>query len=158
MGTSAPDRSATPLFRRAAGLNGFGTRPEARRSGDGTSSVFVRSGRGDCGFGRSKDDTAQQRSIRSTLSLLLILPLISLIALWVYAASTTLGETFAKRTADSINHQVGGPTEQMIVQLQAERTATFTWQSTNPRPSEKALAAQRALTDQAVSQSVAEFP
>ena len=111
-----------------------------------------RKGRGD-GYDRydRPGGSAQQRSIRSTLSLLLILPLISLIALWVYAASTTLGEALAKRTADSINHQVGGPTELMIVQLQAERTATFTWQSTNPRPSEKALEAQRALTNQAVT-------
>jgi len=107
---------------------------------------------GDAGArGGRQRRAGRQRSIRSTLVLLLILPLISLIALWAYAASTTLGDALAKRAADSINHEVGAPIEALVVQLQVERSQTFGWQSTTPRPPRKALDAQRALTDQAVA-------
>ena len=93
----------------------------------------------------------RQRSIRSTLSLLLILPLVSLIGLWAYAAATTVGAALGTRTEDSINRQVGAPTQRLFEQLQAERSLTFAWQSTSPRPSREALDAQRALTGQAVT-------
>jgi signal transduction histidine kinase len=98
-----------------------------------------------------QDRTARQRSIRSTLTMLLVLPLVSLIALWVYAASSTLGGALAKRGSDTLNKQIGTPTELMIVQLETERSQTFAWQSAHPRPSRTALTKQRALTDAAVA-------
>ena len=45
--------------------------------------------RGAFGTGRA----ARQRSIRSTITILLVIPLLSLIALWAYAAVSTVGES-----------------------------------------------------------------
>jgi hypothetical protein len=71
----------------------------------------------------------RQRSIRSTITILLVLPLISLIALWAYAAASTVGGAIAKRNADALNKDVGGPLQVLGEQLAAERADTFAWQS-----------------------------
>jgi anti-sigma regulatory factor (Ser/Thr protein kinase) len=93
----------------------------------------------------------RQRSIRSTFILLLAIPLISLIALWVYLASGTAGAAFAKRDSDTVNKNLGAPTTALYIQLDQERTETFTWQSAGGRVPRAGLDAQRAKTDSAIS-------
>ena len=51
----------------------------------------------------------RQRPIRSTLTVLLIIPVVSLIALWVYAASTTVGGVIAKRGSPRKTRPLGKP-------------------------------------------------
>ena len=94
---------------------------------------------------------ARQRSIRSTIMILLIIPLVSLVALWAYAASSTVGGALAKRNSDAANHAIGGPLELLITGLAAERTDTFIWQSSHGRLPRTALDAQRVLTDTAIA-------
>lgn len=94
---------------------------------------------------------ARQRSIRSTITILLIIPLLSLIALWAYAATSTVGGALAERNADTLNTDIGGPIQALFAQLAAERTDTFTWQSAHGRLPRTTLDAQRARTNAAVT-------
>ena len=93
----------------------------------------------------------RQRSIRSTITILLVLPLISLIALWAYAAASAVGGAVTKLNADTINKDVGGPLQVLGEQLAAERADTFAWQSANGRMPAAPLAAQRRATDAALA-------
>jgi signal transduction histidine kinase len=100
---------------------------------------------------RHRDRTARQRSIRSTITVLLVIPLLSLIALWAYAASSTVGGALAKRTSDAINQEIGAPTQALVQQLDTERAETFAWQSAHGRMPRTALDAQRARTTAAMA-------
>ena len=93
----------------------------------------------------------RQRPIRSTLTVLLIIPVVSLIALWAYAASTTVGGAIAKRNSDTVNKDIGAPTQALFTQLTQERALTFVWQSVHGRMPRTGLDAQRTHTDAAVA-------
>ena len=94
---------------------------------------------------------ARPRSIRFTLTSLMIIPLISLIALWAYAATSTIGGAFAQRAYDTENNDTGGPGQALLVQLVQERTLTYVWLSTGRRASPAAVDGQRAATDAATA-------
>src|SRR3954468_17491022 len=85
------------------------------------------------GMSSSATPARRQRSIRSTITLLLIIPLLSLIALWVYAASGTVGPALAKQHSAALNNTVGQPILNMSVALQAERAQAFAWQASGGR-------------------------
>jgi len=86
----------------------------------------------------------RQRPIRSTITILLVIPLVSLIALWAYAATSTVGGALARQNADELNTDLGGPLQALIAQLDAERADTFTWQSAHGVLPRDAPAAERA--------------
>ena len=92
----------------------------------------------------------RQRSIRSTIMILLVIPLLSLVALWAYAATSTVGGAFAKRNADTLNHDLQGPLSNLTVQVDTERALTYAWQSAHGRLPRTSMVAQRALTDRAI--------
>jgi signal transduction histidine kinase len=94
---------------------------------------------------------ARPRSIRSTLTILMVIPLISLIALWTYAATSTIGGAFAQRAYDTENRDTGGPGQALLVQLVQERTLTYVWLSTGRRSSPAAVDGQRAATNAAIA-------
>jgi signal transduction histidine kinase len=85
------------------------------------------------GMPSSATPARRQRSIRSTITLLLIIPLLSLIALWVYAASGTVGPALAKQHSAALNNTVGQPILNMSVALQTERAQAFAWQASGGR-------------------------
>jgi signal transduction histidine kinase len=93
----------------------------------------------------------RQRPIRSTLTVLLVIPLVSLIALWAYAASSTVGGAIGKRNSDTANKIIGAPTQALFQQLAQERADTFIWQSADGRQPRTQLDAQRKQTDAAVA-------
>ena len=72
---------------------------------------------------------ARQRSIRSTITILLVIPLLSLIALWAYAAVSTVGGAIANKNDNTLNQEVGGPIAALVGALQTEGADTFVWQS-----------------------------
>jgi len=113
----------------------------------------------------------RQRPIRATLTVLLVIPLLSLIALWAYAASSTVGGALAKRNSDTVNSDIGAPTQALLLDLNSERAESFAAQSAQgavsllPRSAPRAdlvraqaaaselkagLAAQRKQTDAAL--------
>ena len=93
----------------------------------------------------------RQRPIRSTLTVLLVIPLVSLIALWAYAASSTVGGAIGKRNSDTANKLIGAPTQALFQDLVQERADTFIWQSAHGLQPRTGLDAQRKQTDAAVA-------
>ena len=65
------------------------------------------------------DRTARQRSIRSTITILLVIPLLSLIALWAYAAVSTVGGAIANKNDNTLNQEIGAPTAAVVEAFQA---------------------------------------
>ncbi|HEX3960886.1 MAG TPA: sensor histidine kinase [Trebonia sp.] len=94
---------------------------------------------------------ARPRSIRFTLTGLMIIPLVSLTALWAYAASSTIGGAFAQRAYDKENNATGGPDSVLLDSLIQERTLTYVWLSAGRRTSSAAVDKQRPLTDAAIT-------
>src|SRR5580692_6703365 len=77
-----------------------------------------------------------------TLAGLLVVPLVSLIALWTFAASITLGSALREHNYNRLVALSAAPTDRLANQVSQERQRTFTWLSTDPRPA----AAQPAQT------------
>jgi signal transduction histidine kinase len=94
---------------------------------------------------------ARPRSIRSTLISLMVVPLISLMALWAYAATSTIGGAFAQRAYDKENSATGGPDSALLDSLIQERTLTYVWMSSDRRASPSAMDKQRPLTNAALT-------
>jgi signal transduction histidine kinase len=81
----------------------------------------------------------------------MVIPLLSLIALWAYAATSTIGGAFAQRAYEKENNATGGPDSALLGQLIQERTLTYVWLSTGRRASPAAVDKQRPLTDAAIT-------
>jgi signal transduction histidine kinase len=94
---------------------------------------------------------ARPRSIRTTLISLMVIPLISLIALWAYAATSSIGGAFAQRAYDTENSATGGPDSTLLDALIQERTLTYIWMSSGRRASPAAMDKQRRLTTAALA-------
>jgi signal transduction histidine kinase len=91
----------------------------------------------------------RQRSIQRTLAVLLVIPLISLIGLWAFAANSTIGTVLAKYHSDTVSRDMGAQTQAILQNVATERTDTFIFQNGGRQISKAALAAQRAKTDAA---------
>ena len=100
---------------------------------------------------RRGERAARQRSIRTTITILLVIPLLSLTALYIYAATSTVGGAMAERNSTTVNTDIGAPLERLIEQLATERADTFLWQSADGRVSSAAMLAQRPRTDAAIA-------
>ena len=93
----------------------------------------------------------RQRPIRVTLTVLFLVPLVSLIALWGYAATGTIESVIGKQNSNTVNKEFGGPGQALLLQLAQERADTFAWQNAHGLMPRTSLDAQRARTDAAVS-------
>lgn len=94
----------------------------------------------------------RQRSIQRTLALLLVIPLISLVGLWVFAAVNTMGTVLAKSKSDAVARDIGGQTEALLQDVATERADTFIFQNGGGRLiTRTVLTAQRAKTDAAAA-------
>ena len=94
---------------------------------------------------------ARQRSIRSTITILLVIPLLSLIALWAYAAVSTVGGAIANKNDNTLNQLTGAPIAALAQALETERADTFVWQSAHGHVPANTMDAQRAVTAAAVA-------
>ena len=90
---------------------------------------------------------SRNRSIRFKIFLLLLLPLLSLSALWGFVLNLTVGDGAALLRANTLYQEVGLTSTELGLQLQAERTQSSVVISTRVRTSE--VDGQRARTDQA---------
>ena len=89
--------------------------------------------------------------MRFTLAGLLVVPLVSLVALWAFAASITLGNALREHNYNRLVALSAAPTDELANQVSQERQQTFTWLSTDPRPPAAQLAATRDRTNAAVT-------
>ncbi|GAA2376769.1 sensor histidine kinase [Nonomuraea africana] len=89
---------------------------------------------------------ASGRSIRFKIATLLVVPLVSLVALWGFAASTTAGEAFNLLKVDTIWSGVINDADILVYNLQQERLASAE-RMAGGATARGALAAARANTD-----------
>ncbi|NUR92054.1 MAG: sensor histidine kinase [Nonomuraea sp.] len=89
------------------------------------------------------------RPIALKLLILLLVPLMSLVGLWAFAAGLTGGDGLRLLEMNELASHLATPSEQVVVQLQNERTASVEFLATS-RGADK-LARQRGHTDRAVS-------
>ncbi|MFG2194098.1 nitrate- and nitrite sensing domain-containing protein [Streptomyces sp. NPDC048639] len=93
---------------------------------------------------------AHRKSIRFTLTLLILTPLLVLTALWGYAASVWTGEGLALRADAELAASAGKPAHTLVVRLQEERRLTASWQASPGDASRSAVTDARGSTDAAV--------
>ncbi|MFD1541643.1 sensor histidine kinase [Nonomuraea guangzhouensis] len=92
---------------------------------------------------------SQNRSIRFKIFLLLLLPLLSLSALWGFALNLTVGDGQALLRANTLYQTIGVTSTDLGLQLQAERAQSAVAVTTRQLTQE--LGAQRAGTDKSVA-------
>ncbi|HEX5294143.1 MAG TPA: nitrate- and nitrite sensing domain-containing protein, partial [Streptosporangiaceae bacterium] len=90
---------------------------------------------------------ARTRSMRLTLTTLLIVPLVSLVALWGFAASVTLGNALRDRNYNHLVSTGAKVYDQLETRLAEERLQTFIYLSTGGRSPVAPLTAARAQTN-----------
>ena len=90
---------------------------------------------------------ARTRSMRLTLTTLLIVPLVSLLALWGFAASVTLGNALRDRQYNHLVSTGAKVYDQLETRLAEERLQTFIWLSTGRRSPVAPLDAARTQTN-----------
>src|SRR5437868_7841303 len=88
---------------------------------------------------------ASGRSIRFKITTLLVVPLVSLVALWGFAASTTTGPAVELLSMSTFSDGVLGPADELVYQLQRERLAS----AERLGGSANGVIQQRAVTDKA---------
>src|SRR5437868_11392625 len=71
----------------------------------------------------------RQSSIRLKVAALLLVPLLSLVALWGYAASVTGREALAQRKYHTLDRQFASGGQGVLVELGKERLAAATYLS-----------------------------
>ncbi|MFE9100746.1 sensor histidine kinase [Actinomadura geliboluensis] len=93
------------------------------------------------------------RSIRSKVTALLLVPLLSLVALWGYAASVTGRDALAQRKYHTLDRVFGASGQSLLVELGKERQSSAVFLSTprsTPGGVPVTLVAQRTRVDKAV--------
>jgi hypothetical protein len=93
----------------------------------------------------------RRRSIRAMLAPLFIVPLVSLLALWGFAASVTLNNALREHDFTTENQRFGGQAQKLGLQLAQERSAAFVWLSSRHRPPAFVLSKQRSMTDATIA-------
>ena len=94
---------------------------------------------------------ARTRSIRLMLAVLFVVPLISLLALWGFAASVTLSSAIQERNFNAQDNTIGAPAEALGVELTLERLQSFIYLNSGRRAPVGPMLAQRKATDAAVA-------
>lgn len=67
------------------------------------------------------------RTVRAKIVCLLMVPVVSLLALWAYATVTTAQDVARMRQLQRVDSTVRGPVADAVVALQAERTAAVAY-------------------------------
>src|ERR1700761_3677985 len=86
----------------------------------------------------------RQWPIRRTMTLLLAIPVIAMVALWAYAAATTIGPYLAQRNGQTLNREIGPSSEEFLAQITQERADTLAWQTAHGAVPKTTLTSRRA--------------
>lgn len=100
---------------------------------------------------RSRVRPARRRSIRALLALLFVVPLVSLLALWGFAASVTLHNALQEHNFTTEDRLYGESAQTLGFELALERSQSFVWLSSGRKTPIGPLLAQRRATDAAVA-------
>ncbi|TMR88545.1 sensor histidine kinase [Nonomuraea basaltis] len=99
---------------------------------------------------RGWDMGSRNRSIRFKIFLLLLLPLLSLSALWGFVLNLTMGDAQSLLRANTLYRTLGVTSTDLGLQLQAERVRSA--EALTTRELTEALGSQRARTDRSVGE------
>ncbi|WP_449062527.1 sensor histidine kinase [Planomonospora algeriensis] len=92
---------------------------------------------------------ASSRSIRFKLSVLLVTPLASLVALWGFGAVVTVGDSVGLLNVGTLYETVAEPADDLVLALQREHLLSTEYVVTRSAADRGGLDAQRMITDQA---------
>ncbi|MFF6781559.1 nitrate- and nitrite sensing domain-containing protein [Streptomyces sp. NPDC012510] len=90
------------------------------------------------------------RSVRAKIVALLMLPIVSLMALWSFAAVTTVAAIGDTERAKDVNSELLAPVAEFVTALQAERTAAMRYAARRSETGLDELRADQQSTDDAV--------
>jgi signal transduction histidine kinase len=93
----------------------------------------------------------RQRSIRVLLTAIFIVPLVSLLGLWGFAASVTVSNAVQEHNFTHEDQLYGGWAQSIFTQLAQERLQAYEWLSEGRRGSDAAYVKQQQSTDHAVA-------
>ncbi len=96
----------------------------------------------------SRPARARNWSIRAKIVAVLLVPLVTLVAMWMLTTWVTLGPGLTLLDAQNNLDNIGRPAQALIAELQAERKLSFTYVATDRRDA-RSLTAQRGQTDTA---------
>lgn len=96
-------------------------------------------------------DRLRPRSVRAKIVALLMLPIVSLMALWGFAAVTTASSIGDLERAKDVNSELLTPVGDFVTTVQGERTATLRYVAAPGADSLAALETARAATDKAAT-------
>jgi signal transduction histidine kinase len=100
---------------------------------------------------QGSDKRPRIRSIRRRIAVLLVIPLVSLVALWGFSASITLGAALDKFHVSTTYDKIGKPGATLAIQLEIERSLSAVVAASHGQVGVADLAAQRPKTDQALA-------
>jgi signal transduction histidine kinase len=92
----------------------------------------------------------RSRPIRLFLILMLAVPLVSLVALWAFAASITVRGAISDHTYNASVTSITAAVEPLTLELPVEREASYLWLVGDRKSSEASVLAARKLVDGAV--------
>ncbi|MGJ6968556.1 sensor histidine kinase [Streptosporangium sp. G11] len=92
---------------------------------------------------------ASSRSIRFKVSVLLVIPLVSLVALWGFATAVTVGDSVSLLSVGTLYDSIGKPAGELGIAVQREHILSAEFLATRSDADRDTLAGQRAVTDQA---------
>ena len=87
------------------------------------------------------------RTIRTQLTALLLVPMVSLAALWTYGSYTTLRGALSLIRVNVTDHYYGSPAEALVVALQDERRAAVEYDASDGAHGARTLARAERATD-----------
>lgn len=96
---------------------------------------------------RRRPGPARTRSIRTTLTSLLVLPVVALIGLWALLASITVGNALAEHNDNRQADSIGSASDKLLAGLEQERSETFLWLSNPQRAPATGLTSSRRADD-----------
>ena len=99
----------------------------------------------------SRSAPRRKRPIQVVLAALLVIPLVSLITLWAFAAESAVASAIDHYGTDTVDKDVGTVTEAVVTQVDTERADTYLFQAGHGVISRANLTAQRAQTDVAIN-------
>ncbi|MFF3440659.1 nitrate- and nitrite sensing domain-containing protein [Streptosporangium sp. NPDC002721] len=92
---------------------------------------------------------ASSRSIRFKVSVLLVIPLASLVALWGFATVVTVGDSVSLLSVGTLYDTIGKPAGELGTAVQREHILSAEFLATRSAADRDTLAGQRSVTDQA---------
>ncbi|MEO3809300.1 nitrate- and nitrite sensing domain-containing protein [Sphaerisporangium sp. B11E5] len=90
---------------------------------------------------------ATSRSIRFKITALLVIPLLSLAALWAFGASVTTRESASMLAVASLYTNIGKPGDDLAIAMQREHVVTAEWLGSRSPERKAAMTRQREVVD-----------